>query len=71
MNETGRHSTDEIEITPEMIEAGCFAWNTYDSRFEDLDAVVKRIFSAMRTLEPGGLFYVSRELGDLQKDKPV
>jgi hypothetical protein len=42
---------DEAErdgITPEMIIAGCEAWNTFDARFEEPEAVVVRIYRAMR-----------------------
>lgn len=40
---------DEIEITPEMIEAGveAFAW---DERFEPLEAAIERAYLAMRSL---------------------
>ena len=40
-------ATDEIEITPEMIEAGLEEFGTYDSRFDVEEDVVKRIFLAM------------------------
>lgn len=36
------------EITPEMIEAGYFAFCKYDSRFEFLEDAVVRIYRAMR-----------------------
>lgn len=42
------HSEPELaEITPEMIEAGVMAMLAYDSRFEDEDAAVIRIYRAM------------------------
>jgi hypothetical protein len=38
---------DEIEVTPEMIEAGERAFCSYGSRFEDVIDVVVRVYEAM------------------------
>ena len=38
---------EEIEITPEMVEAGVSALLDYDSRFEGEDTAVVRVFEAM------------------------
>lgn len=47
------HDIEELEITPEMIEAGVSEFYSFDPRFEDADAVVVRVFSAMlRTRAP-------------------
>jgi len=43
----GPTTTDEIEITPEMIEAGLHEFYTYDSRFDPEEDAVSRIFRAM------------------------
>jgi hypothetical protein len=44
-------SSDEVEITQEMLDAGALALSEYDSRFEsDFDAV-RRIFLVMKRLE--------------------
>ena len=45
---TGRHS--EIEITPEMIEAGAAVVRAYDSRFEDEEGVAEEVFRQMLIL---------------------
>ena len=44
----------EIEITPEMIEAGTEAFCGYDSRFEGPEDVVAEIFQAMVVASPMG-----------------
>ena len=41
------HREKEIEITPEMIEAGVLALCSFDPRFEDEEEAVRRIFSEM------------------------
>jgi hypothetical protein len=41
------NSTDEIEITPEMIEAGLDEFVAYDDRFHFEEDAVRRIFRAM------------------------
>ncbi len=38
---------NEVEVTPEMIEAGCHEYLSYDERFERLSAAVVRIWRAM------------------------
>lgn len=38
---------EEIEITPEMIEAGVLAFLRHDRRFEEPDEAVRRIYSDM------------------------
>ncbi len=43
----GDDSTDEIEITPEMIEVGVGALCAYDYRFESMEEAVCRIFTVM------------------------
>jgi len=40
-------SATEIEITPEMIEAGVGEFYKYDDRFEPVDMAVIKIFRAM------------------------
>ena len=41
------HSTDEIEITEAMIEAGALAVGEYDCRFEGPEEAVCRVYVAM------------------------
>jgi hypothetical protein len=41
------NSTDEIEVTPEMIEAGVAAYYGSDRRFDADDEIVTRIFKSM------------------------
>jgi hypothetical protein len=41
------NSTDEIEITPEMIEAGIEAYIDGEEYFEGRDDIVMRIFKKM------------------------
>lgn len=50
---TDRPATEkgEIEITPEMIEAGVDAFVGYDSRFEGPHEIVVEIFEAMITVQ--------------------
>jgi len=40
-------STLEIEITPEMMEAGEYAFAAYDHRFELMEDAVHRVWVAM------------------------
>ena len=40
----------EIEITPEMVEAGAEAYLEHDSRFENVDAGAVRVYLAMRRI---------------------
>jgi hypothetical protein len=43
----GADTQEEIQVTPEMIEAGCGEFWSFDRRAEDADSVVVRIFRAM------------------------
>ncbi len=43
---------DDVEITPEMIEAGAEAFAGYDSRFEGPGDIVGEIFIAMFSVSP-------------------
>jgi hypothetical protein len=43
----GAPETAEIEITPEMIEAGILAYLKHDSRFDDDNEAVRQVFLAM------------------------
>lgn len=43
-----------IEVTPGMVEAGVRAFWSFDSRFEDAEDVVKRIWHDMNTVGNGG-----------------
>jgi hypothetical protein len=38
---------DKTEITPEMKQAGAFAWAQGDSEFDSPEEIVSRIFRAM------------------------
>lgn len=40
-------STGDVEISPEMIEAGLAAWSEYDERFESSDEMIERVYRAM------------------------
>jgi hypothetical protein len=40
----------EVEITPAMMEAGILAYVSYDSRFEELEDVVTRVYRAMEAV---------------------
>jgi hypothetical protein len=42
-----RNSTDEIEVTPEMAEAGAAAFYRGDQRFESAEVIVTRIYRNM------------------------
>lgn len=46
---------DEVEITPEMIEAGLDEWAVFDERFESKERALARIYQAMTTLKMSGL----------------
>lgn len=45
-------TTEEIEITPAMIEAGVEEVRLWDAEGGDLHALVRFIYGAMRPLEP-------------------
>jgi hypothetical protein len=40
-------STEDIKVTPEMVEAGCRVFADYDARLESPGRVVTEIFQAM------------------------
>jgi hypothetical protein len=44
----------EVEITPEMIEAGAKELTLFDYEFESFERGVERIFSAMIDAAPSG-----------------
>jgi hypothetical protein len=44
--------SDEIEVTPEMIEAGMTAYRAYDHRVEEPVSLVWAIYEAMERLRP-------------------
>ena len=46
----------EVEITPEMIEAGVSELIEYDSRFESTESAVERIYYAMLNVAAGGQY---------------
>jgi hypothetical protein len=50
--ESGDRPADEIEVTPEMIEAGIAEFCSYDSRYERPRDAVASIFRAMANLTP-------------------
>jgi|HubBroStandDraft_6_1064221.scaffolds.fasta_scaffold6016521_1 hypothetical protein len=47
MDERDKNSTDEIEITPEMISAGARELARFDHDYEDPREAVERIYVAM------------------------
>lgn len=47
MDDRPAHEEDEIEVTPEMIEAGALAYTDYDPRFEGIEDVAIRVYIAM------------------------
>lgn len=46
MNKTDRPALDEIEITPEMIEAGLRAYREWDSRVEEPEGLIISVLEA-------------------------
>ena len=42
-----RTDVDQIEITPEMIEAGRYVLSEFDPEFADRDAFIRQIFEKM------------------------
>ena len=38
---------DDVKITPEMIEAGKKAFFPFDSRYDEIDDALKRVWRAM------------------------
>ena len=53
-------SADEIKITPEMVDAGLWAWIEADEAFETKEVTVKRIFRAMLNRSEGPAASVDR-----------
>lgn len=51
--DAGGNSGKEIEVTPEMIDAGVRAYSAYDCRFEPCEAAVAKIFLSMQKALPG------------------
>jgi hypothetical protein len=49
---TGPEEHEEIEITAEMIEAGCAEIASFDRRYESDEDAVERIYRAMALLRP-------------------
>lgn len=49
---TGRRDTDEIEITPEMIEAGVADYGLFDPASDSPDAIVRSVYEAMSAARP-------------------
>lgn len=47
MPEDDGDKADDIEVTPEMIEAGKLALSEYDSRYVSLENGATRVFEAM------------------------
>ena len=47
MDDRPAHCEDEIDVTPEMIEAGALAYLEHDPRFEGTDAAAIRVYRAM------------------------
>ena len=49
MSDDERRASDEIEITPEMIELGLDEWAIFDESFEPREWALCRIYRAMAT----------------------
>ena len=47
------NTAEEVEVTPEMIEAGVRAFWSFDARFEDAEDVVTRIWCGMNAARIG------------------
>ena len=52
MSDPKPNDCDDVEITPEMIEAGAEVFTGYDSRFEVPGDIVGEIFIAMFSASP-------------------
>ncbi len=50
MTDRPAHSEDEVEVTPDMIEAGMQAFIEYDPRVEGRRAIVEHIYREMTIL---------------------
>lgn len=57
---TGESAESEIEITPEMIEAGAREVRAYDPAYDDPADVAERVFEAMMAAS-GRPLYASRD----------
>jgi hypothetical protein len=55
-------SADEIEITPEMIEAGRGAFYGREERFDGLDEVVSHIYREMEVVRRHSLIEKRRDV---------
>jgi hypothetical protein len=47
MTDRPAHNPDEIEVTPEMVDAGALAFSGYDSNFDRSEDLVCEIYLAM------------------------
>ena len=59
-NATTKPEEHDIEITPEMIEAGRWELIEYDNRFKLPQDAAARIFRAMTLVSPSGFKYLER-----------
>ena len=53
VRKTGRRKETEVEITPEMEEAGLDIFECYNRHLDHAPSVVRAIYVAMRRLERG------------------
>ncbi|WP_422373657.1 hypothetical protein [Hoeflea sp.] len=51
---SGDRPANEIEVTPEMIEAGALSMSGYDPDFDTLESISLEIFRAMIVASPKG-----------------
>ena len=65
MDRIANTDVPEIEVTPEMIEAGTLAFVAYDYRFEPAEAAAVKVFQAMVAVssELGGRVVLASEVG--------
>lgn len=54
----------EVEITPEMIEAGVEAWSGYDECFESAGEMILRVYRAMVLRARGGVCVAGGDCDD-------
>ena len=61
------NAADEVEVTPEMIEAGVLALTEHDCRFEPDEMAVLRVFQSMlfSSREAGARVALAPEVGQL------
>jgi hypothetical protein len=64
-NDAASAREEEIEVTPEMIEAGINAYCEWDSRFEETEGLVWQIYEAMELArrEPSRVAPRSTQMG--------